>query len=256
MACGGTTGSIQKRLTALSTTQAIEWFTGWISCVGLDEAMPVLTARAATSNYFEAQLVIQVAQVRTDVPEMPVLKGTAQTPTAGKFDYNPGVLDLSNDTTGAMFIRFGVAYKYVAGQSQAAADVELQVAYARCGELAGSGTWQLSTTTTAVQYQVITSMLVGMLVDEVKLAAICTSLTGNFQWRLAYRTATTQKSAPGAWSNVTDGNAPYGSGEVNTGDLAVSVGSNLWVQFAIAYSLSSAGSGQASLTAALGVRRT
>lgn len=256
MACGGTTGSIQKRLNALSTTQAIEWFTGWISCVGLDDAMPVLMARAATSNYFEAQLVIQVAKVRTDAPEMPVLKGTAQTPTAGKFDYNPGVLDLTNDTVGAMFIRFGVAYKFVDGQSQAAADVELEVAYTRCGELAGSGTWQLSTTTTAEQYQVVTGMLPGILVDKVKLAAICASLTGNFEWRLAYRTAATQKSAPGAWSNVTDANAPYGSGEVNTGDLAVTVGSNMWVQFAIVYKLSSAGSGQAGLTAALGVRRT
>ena len=72
MACGGTTGSVQKRLTGLTSTQAIEWYTGWISCVGLDEIMPTLVGRAATSADFEAQLVIQVAKVRTDDPEDPV----------------------------------------------------------------------------------------------------------------------------------------------------------------------------------------
>jgi len=35
----------------------------------------------------------------------------------------------------------------------------------------------------------------------------------------------------------------------------VSLGNNMWVRFAIVYNLSSAGQGQASITAALGTRR-
>lgn len=255
MACGGTTGSVQKHLTALSSTQAIEWFTGWISCVGLDFIMPALVARAATSSNFEAQVVIQVAKVRTDSPESPVLKGAAQTPSNAAIDYNPGSIDISTNTSGAMFVRFGVAYRFTNGQSQCAADVLFEVAYTRCGELAGSGSWTLGSSATTNQYQIVTGWLPCLLVEKVKLAAVCSSLTGNFQWRLVYRTAATLKASPSGWSNVTDANAPYSSGEVNTTDLSISLGSNLWVQFAIAYNMSSAGTGQASLTAALGVRR-
>jgi len=256
MACGGTSGSVQKHLTALSSTQVIEWFTGWISCTGLDDIMPALVVRAATSNNFEAQVVIQVAKVHTDSPESPSLKGTAQTPTGGKVDYNPGSINISSDTSGAMFIRFGVAYRFTDGQAQCAADVLLEVAYTRCGELAGSGSWSLDTAVTTDQYQVLTGWLPSLLVQKVKLAVVCTSLTGNLQWRLAFRTATTLKTSPSNWNYVTDNSAPYASGEVNTSDLPITLGSNLWVQFAVAYKLSSAGSGQASLTAALGVRRS
>ena len=119
MACGGTTGNVQNHLTALSSTEAIEWFTGWMLCVGLDDAMPVMVARVATSDFFEAQIVAQVAKVRTDAPETLVHLAAVQTPTAGSFDYNSGVLDLSSDTAGAMFIRFGVAYKSPAGNPNA-----------------------------------------------------------------------------------------------------------------------------------------
>jgi hypothetical protein len=256
MACGGTSGAGQRRLTAVTASQAIEWYTGWLSCVGMDDAMPVLVARAATSAYFEAQVVIQVAKVRTDDPEDPVLKGALQTPSNGNIDYNPGILDISGDTAGAMFIRFGVAYKFTSGQAPAAADVDLTVAWVRCGELVGSGTWQLNSTTTSKQYLVISGWIPRLQVDLVKLAAICAGLTGNLEWRLAYRTATTQRAVPSGWSDVSDGNAPYTAGEINTGDRPVSLGSTMWVQFAIAYNLSSSGAGQASLTGALGVRRT
>ena len=52
-----------------------------------------------------------------------------------------------------------------------------------------------------------------------------------------------------------DGNAPYGAGDTNTGDLAVSLGNNMWVQLGIQYT-SSSGQGQASLASAVGTRRT
>lgn len=69
------------------------------------------------------------------------------------------------------------------------------------------------------------------------------------------RTAATDKQDPSSWSNVSDANAPHGAGEINTGDLGVTPGSNMWVQFGISSFLSTAGTGQASISAALGVRR-
>jgi hypothetical protein len=256
MACGGTTKSVQKRLTALSSTQVVEWFVGWMSASGMDEVMPVLKAGAATSQYFEAQIVMQTAKVRTDMPEGVVALGSVQTPSSGVIAYNPGVLDISADTGPAMFVRFGVAYKFTSGQAQAAAEVDLEVAWVRCGEVAGSGTYLLSTTTVDDQFALVTGWLQSILVQQVKLSAICTSLTGNFRWRLAYRTAATSQASPGAWSLVTDANAPYTSGERCTGDLSVSLGATMWVQFAILYDLSSAGSGQAELACVIAVRRT
>jgi hypothetical protein len=158
MACGGTTGSVQKRLVALSAVQAIEWFTGWVSCIGMDSIMPILIARAASSNFFEAQIVMQVAKVRTDAPDVPLLKGAPQLPVNAKIDYNPGVLNIAADTAGAMFVRFGVAYRFPPGQAQCAADVEMAVAYVQCGDLVGSGTWQLNSTTPNAQQQIISRL--------------------------------------------------------------------------------------------------
>jgi|GEM_PF-2906115 len=232
MACGGTTGAVQKHLVATTGTQAIEWFTGWMSCVGMDKIMPALVAQPCSSADFRAQLVYQVAQVRTDNPDAPVLYGSVQNPTSGVIAYNPGSTTISTDTAGAMFVRFGVATNYVNGGSQCDADVQLEIGYVQCGELRGSGAWQLDTTTTSMRYQLLSGWIPVMLVDFVKLAAICTNLSGNLQWRLTYRTAATQKAVPGSWTDVTDANAPYTGGEVNTGDLSVSLGNNMWVQFA------------------------
>jgi hypothetical protein len=37
MSCGRLTAEVQRRLTAISTTEAqVEWFTDWIPCTGID----------------------------------------------------------------------------------------------------------------------------------------------------------------------------------------------------------------------------
>ena len=256
MACGNTTGATQKRLNAYSSTPAQEWFSPWMLAVGVDDIMPVMKARAASNNHFRAQLIIQTANVRTDAPNAVVQLGAVQSASGGGFDYNPGMLNVATQTDGAMYVRFGVEYNYVSGQSQSSADVELEVAYVQCGKLAGTGTFQLSTTTVDDQFMAVTGWMLGVLVQEVRAALVCNSLTGNFRFRLAYRTAATSKEAPSAWNTVTDANAPYTAGEFNTRDLAVTVGANMWIQFAILYDLSSAGTGQASVSAAVAIRRT
>lgn len=236
MSCGGTTGARQRRLDAMTTGGQIEWFSDWQACIGMDEIFAVMKAKSATSEYFEGQLVIQTANVRPSQPNAPIAKGTVQTPTSGSFEY-PVSLNIANDTSGAAFIRFGVLYSYADGQAPASADVELEVAWVQFGQMLASATHQLSTTTTEDQVIAISDMMPGILVHKVKGVVICRSLTGYFRWRLAYRTAATSKEDPGAWNLVTDTNAPYAAGEFNTGDLSVSVGTNMWVQLGLLYDL-------------------
>lgn len=257
MPCGGLTKKVSKRLNAYSATAAQEWFTDWLPAIGLDESMFVFKARAATSGNFEAQVIMQTASVRTDEPDPTSNLGTGQTTSGGtSFSYNPGVQGISASTAGKMFVRFGVAYKFASGESQCSADVELEVSYKQCGDLVGAATHQLSTVTTDDQYVAITPWLPGILVDKVKAALIINSLTGNFRCRLAYRTAPTSKESPSGWNLVTDANAPYTAGEFCTSDLPVTVGSNMCIQFGLMYDLSAAGSGQATVAAVIGTRRS
>lgn len=255
MSCGGSTGQSFKRLNALSPTFAYEWYTGWMSCVGLDTIMATIVGRACSSDHLQLQLVQQTAQVRTDDPNPPVLKGSIVSPTSGSADSNSTILDISGDTGPAAFVRWGIAYRYASGQSQASGDVGLEIGYVRCGELVGAGTWQLDSSTTSMRYIPVSDWLVRVLVDEVKLISLLTNLTGPLQYRLVYRTVATDKANPSAWQNVTDSNAPYGVGDVNTGDLPVSLGQNMLVQFGIGYQLGAAGQGQGTLAAAVGIRR-
>lgn len=255
MSCGATTGSIQKRLTAFSATQAIEWFTGWVPCVGMDTIMPVLKCKVATSSDFDAQVVLQVAKVRTSEPSTPVTVGDEQSPTSGSFEYNAGSQDISSHTDDAMFVRFGVQYKHDSGGSQAAAELSLEVAYHQCGTVSGAINSQLTTTTSTAQFVAATPWLPALLVEKVKGAATCGSLSGNFQWRLVYRTAATSLESPSGWSVVSDLSAPYTSGDVNTGDLSVTLTGKMWVQFGVQY-VSTSGDGQASLACVVGTRRS
>ncbi len=255
MSCGGSTSQTFKRLNGTTPIFAYEWYTGWMSCVGLDTIMATVVGRACSSDDFECQVAQQVAKVRTDDPDAPTLLGSVLSPTAGVLDSNSTVLDISGDTEPAAFVRWGLAYRYANGQSQSSGDLGLDVAYVRCGELVGAGSWQLDSSTTAMRYIVVTDWLVRLLVDEVKLISLLTNLTGPLQYRLVYRTVATDKANPSAWANVTDANAPYGAGDVNTGDLAISLGANMLVQLGIGYQLSTGGQGQGTISAAVGIRR-
>lgn len=254
MPCGKSTGAKQRQIVAYSTTVAYEWFTDWMPCVGMDSMRAVMKIKASSNAYFQGQICIQVASVRTDEPDQPILKDSQRT---GNGEWCTGNLDISADTDDKMFIRFGVAYNYQSAQSQSSSTVELEVTYQQCGEIVAAATHQLTTMTTDAQYIAITGWLPAHFVDKVKAAVVCNGLTGNFRWRLAYRTAGTSKDSPNAWGNVTDANAPYQSGETNTNDLAITNTGIMWVQIGIAYFLSTGSTlGQATVAAAIGVRRT
>ncbi len=191
MSCGGSTSQTFKRLNATTPIFAYEWYTGWMSCVGLDTIMATVVGRACSSDDIECQVAQQVAKVRTDDPDPPTLLGSVLSPTSGVLDSNSTVLDISGATEPAAFVRWGLAYRYASGQSQSSGDLGLDVAYLRCGELVGAGSWQLDSSTTAMRYIPITDWLVRLLVDEVKLISLLTNLTGPLQYRLVYRTVAT-----------------------------------------------------------------
>ena len=50
MSCGKSSGPVQKRLNAYSSTAAVEWFLPWAPAIGIDDIMPVLRARAASNK--------------------------------------------------------------------------------------------------------------------------------------------------------------------------------------------------------------
>jgi len=91
--------------------------------------------------------------------------------------------------------------------------------------------------------------------EKAKAMVIATSITGTLRWMITYRTATTSIESPGSWN--TDLEAGYHStGEVNTGQLTLTVGSAMWVQLGVQYWSSTNGTLAAStLGIAVGVRK-
>lgn len=82
MTCGGVSNRAQRRLNAYSTTAAQEWFIDWIPAIGMDFVMLVFRARQATSAFFEGQIIMQTANVRTDQPNGITNLGSGRRATA------------------------------------------------------------------------------------------------------------------------------------------------------------------------------
>ena len=81
------------------------------------------------------------------------------------------------------------------------------------------------------------------LAKKIKAAVVVNSLSGNFQWCLTYRTATTSKDVPDAWT--ADWDTLRTATEVNTGELSPTLTGKMWVQIGIQYNLSGSTPGQA-----------
>ena len=75
-----------------------------------------------------------------------------------------------------------------------------------------------------------------------------TSLSGDFRWRPACRTAATNIQNADAWTSL---GSWATAGEVNTTDLTPTLTGKMWVQYGIQYALSGATPGQATLSGTL-----
>ena len=255
--CGGMVRGRSRRLVAYSSVFAEEWFTEFVPVIGMDKIMAALRAKAATNDHFQAQVIVQFAAVRTDSPDSPATLGSVQTASSGSIEYPTGAIDISASAATKFYVRFGVAYRYnPTGGSQSSADVSLDINYEQCGEIAGGLNAQLFTSTSDMQVVALTGLLSPLMVEKIKAALMVTSKTGNFQWKLTYRTFSTNREVPGAWSDSFEQSYRTATGDVNTGELTVSgLGSAMWIQIGLAYT-SSSGNGQASVSLALGTRRS
>ena len=242
----------QRHLVATPNAVAVyEWFTPWMPATGVSNVKAVLKRRALTGN-FRAQVAYQTAAVRPDLPDTPAKIGSAQ---AGAGEYCTGVVDVSAGTATAGFIRYGAAIDLSAAGDPGQADVALDVTDDACGSPIGTATLALSTTTTANAFAAVTPWVPAQHAAKIRAAIVISGLSGNFQCRLAYRTAATSKEAPGAWSTTFD-TWRTADGEANTGDLSPTSANEMWIQFGVQHALSSgAALGQAIVSVALTGRK-
>ncbi|MFZ5481996.1 MAG: hypothetical protein ACOZNI_34870 [Myxococcota bacterium] len=256
MGCGGQQGGKEEHLVALSSTLAVKWFSGFVPCIGMDLVRFVMRVHGASNDTLQVQPVVQFAAVRTDKPDAPILKGSLQSPTSGSLELNTGDISLATDGASKFYVRFGVAYRFnPTGGSQCEADVGLDVLFSQCGQVVGAATHDLFASTTDDRFAIVGGLVPVMNVDKVKAAVIVSSKTGNFQWKITYRTFSSNKETPSAWQNAFEGSWRTAAGDVNTGELTITgLGQVAWIQFAIQYS-SSSGAGQANVAAAVGVRK-
>lgn len=233
--------------------------TRWSTTPGLDflKAWMLLKAHVAGSGNLSLELWYQTAKLRTDAPDawarVNLVGGGSAISIVGDDEDCSGVVDISALTSGKMFIRFAVGYFTSSAGNAASGDVSYGISLAQCGQMVGNWAGELSTLTTSPQRQIVTGWLPALLAEEVKAGFILTTLVGNFQCRLAYRTATTMRDVASGWT-------PLGTNLTSSdilADTAVSGASEMWVQFAIEYSLSSGSNlGSAHVSVAVGTRRT
>jgi hypothetical protein len=250
MSCSSNIGPTQRHLVATTTGLQYEWFSAWELCNGASALKAVIKRRQSTA--FQAQLAIQLAAVRTDMPDAPIAIGNL---AAGDGETCSGIVNITSDTVDKFWIRTGVAYSATSatlGQS----DVTFQASLARCGRLLTNQTVTLSTYTTTNGYHVLTGWFSALDVEIIKAAIVCTGLIGNFRCRLAYRTANTSPEVPNAWS-TTLGTVISADGETPEPDTTLANMSGvMWVQLGIQYYLSTGSAlGQATVSVALAGRR-
>lgn len=217
MSCGETTPPVQQHIVAIDGLDLVVWYTKWLPAVGFGNIMATIKQRNVVGP-FRSQLVYQTAPVRPDKPNDSV---TFDVALNGAGESCSGLESMATVTAGVAWIRFGVSADLSTGTAPAQADVEMQITMDTCGMVLPSVTLSLATNTSVEQYAIISGWLPSLHAAIIKAAIVCRSLTGNFQWRLAVRTATTSKDDPSAWSTAFDSIAGYRTaGEFNTGELS------------------------------------
>lgn len=220
-------------------------------------AIALLKAHVAGTGNLTIELWYQTAKVRTDAPDnwarVNLVGGGSALTLVGNGDGCSGDVDISALTSGKMFIRFAVGYFTSAAGNAASGDVTLAVSVTQCGQMAGTWAGELSTFSTSPMRQIVTGWLPALFVEQVKAGFLISTVIGNFQCRLAYRTATSMRDVASGWTPL---GTPLNADDI-LADTALSIGTEMWVQFAIEYSLSSGSNlGSAYVSAAVGTRRS
>lgn len=254
MACVTVLPAIQKHLVATSGTDCVEYFSDWMPAIAMDAATAALKLRNVT-GYFRATVVVQTADVRTDIPNTPTLIGAITGQAAdGETFFAASTFDLATLTTGKTYVRFGVAYDVSTTPSVGQADVTLQVAFRQCGSLGKVWTGHLVARSTDACFVPIGGWQPAMGVVKLEGTIAISGLTGAVELSLAYRTATTSVESPDAWITTGMGSALTSAGETNTGELTPTTTGKMWIQPGLKYDLSSGTFGQMDVSVLLGIR--
>jgi len=212
MSCGSIIAEIVKRLMANDSTQRFEAYTDWMLVVGIDNFQLILKRHAVThtGGDFTFTGAVQMAAVRTDKPGSWATAGSSYN---NEGDDGTGTITLSGAST-MFFIRFGVAYQLTNGATYGEADVGLTVAFDQCGELAGSFTTQIQTTSTVPAVVPITDWMPFCHVATGRFAVMFTSQSGPIELQLTSQTAPAVVTEnPSAWSSTFDN---HGAKEIDS----------------------------------------
>ena len=251
MACVTDLRLVSHTLETLTTSKAIRVYMEWMPCVGMDIVKGIIRIRNVTGN-FQAQPFYQLCDVRTDKPDAPIYLGAL----SGAGESCSGESNISADTAGKMFIRFGVAYALSSGSTLGSGDVSLQITTVSCGNVQGAVTQTYFAYGTGSTVLPVTGFIPALGVAKWKIGVIVSGLTGNCQWRFVWRPATTSTEVPGAWT-TTESYRNTNNVELNTGEISTSLTSEMYVQGGIEVSLSSGTTpAQVTLTTLVGFRRT
>lgn len=262
MACGKTLSPVSKHLVTTSITETVSDYTGWMSATGADKIKGVLKRASVqlvgTAPTMSFRLCIQTATVRTDDPGAWVpITGFSAVFGAGESPIS--TQDITSYTAGQAWFRVGVMFA-LAGTTpkDGQADVELTLVVQTCGQSVGSTTQELvAFNTTSPSFVAVTGYLPTLLIDKVVAFFTLSGVLNTFQCRLCYRIASTSTSAPGAWT-LLESSYRSTNGDSSTGELPLTFGSEMFVQFGVAYCQLTAGSvpGQATVTVAVATRRS
>lgn len=247
----------EASVSALSTTATFTWLTGWLPAIAVDAGTLVLKV-ANLVNSMRLLPAYQLAEVRTDKPSAPTtFGGLTAVSSDNEYFYSASDLGLSSLTPGQTFFRVGVAHYVNTAPNTGKADVALSFAYRQLGRLLAPWSGHLVAVSTTNQFVPITGWMPAMSVVKFAATYVVASLTGNFQVKLTYRTATTSPESPDAWDTTGLGSLVSANTEDNSGELTPTTTGKMWIQLGLMYSLSSGSTpGQADVMVLPAVRES
>lgn len=231
----------------------------WGPAIGLDRAQASLigAAMAIGSGNTALQLAVQTATVRTEAPDpWAVVTANSGLTVNGNGRAASAVMDIASLTAGKAFLRWGVALSLSSGATgPGSIDATLAVAGFSLGQMIGSWRGELSAAVQNDAVIAVTGFVPALWAQAVMAAFNVTSASSTFRCRLVYRVAAVSPELAGPWTDITNETNQGGEVERNTGNLALSLGSNLLVQFGVAYS-SASGASVGDVAVSVGVRRS
>ena len=192
--------------------------------------------------------IVTTLTTRASAWYTPWMPGMANAASTG---FNLGTL-----TTGNTFMRFGIGHNSTT-TGLGVADVALQIALRQQGMLLAAWSGHIRTDSGATDIFIpISGWMPGASVVKVEPTFSITSLIGNFQVLLTFRTSPTtpERDTTDAWDPTGLGSVLSTEQEVNQGELTVNTSGKMWIQFGLRVDTSGGSFAHADVAVMLGIR--